>query len=150
MRNIVLIALIGCLSQNMQVKKNKRLSLFLNQSSFFLGLAFILAFFQISLICVWVILYFILKSLLRIILSLELELGGDPFQAFELICPWWSPKFLITFPWFMSRISLILLYISKMACHFAPTYTCYFIIESSLKKLLNLWCARAPNINIFV
>lgn len=57
-------------------------------------------------ICLWVMLCFILRSLLRIILSLEPVLSVDPFQAIELIRPWWSPKVRITFPWFMSHISV--------------------------------------------
>lgn len=57
-------------------------------------------------ICLWVMLYFILKSLLRIILSLEPVLNVEPFQAIELILPWWSPRVLITFPWLMSHISV--------------------------------------------
>ena len=57
-------------------------------------------------ICLWVMLCFILKSLLRIFLSLEPVLTFKPFQEIELIRPRWSPKVLITFPWIISHISL--------------------------------------------
>jgi len=57
-------------------------------------------------ICLWIIFCLTLKSLLKIILSLDPVLKIEPFHAIELILPWWSPRVLIIFPWLISLISV--------------------------------------------